>query len=136
MPFGPTPARLMPGMRAFPAARFNQLSGLVGRLENLSGGRGFVRTPGGTFGYREGDGWRLGTTPSAGIPARGSGGLGSADITETFISRSGAGSATLTVGSNTFEGFNLSSKAVAGNALTVYGWIWGLWLCVWEDCTS
>lgn len=136
MPFGPTPSKLRPGMTAVPARRVNQHADLIGRFLNSRGsGRGTYLTPAGTFGLGDGDNWRIGTTPSAGIPARTpTGGPGSADITETFLTATGPTSATVATGTHTFVGFNLSQQPVAGQALTLYRWISGLWVCVWEDC--
>ena len=58
------------------------------------------------------------------------------DVTEYALLFSSGTLMTLTQTSVVFQGFNLSSQPVAANAFTIYLLLWGVWICIWEDCTS
>jgi hypothetical protein len=81
--------------------------------------------------------FKAGTTPSSGIPGRAGGTITGVTIAEAAFVLSGTTTATTTaVSPGTFVGFNLSSQPVSGSAMTLYALIWGMWICIWEDCSS
>jgi hypothetical protein len=125
------------------ADQINAGGPLLDKLSRLRGGRGTFSTPFGPMVAQPGTGFRIGITSSSGIPA-GSGysatgdiTLGyAADVSDCYVSLTQPGTATVVITSQDFDGYNLSSSAVAGNALTIYMWLWNMWICIWEDCSQ
>ena len=109
----------------------------VQQMTRVSGsGPGVVWTPAGPFFRDAGQQFRTGVTPEDGIPAFDGTTLYSATITDASISLNATDPTTATwaTTSSTFDGFNLSSQPVSGNANTIYMYLWNAWVCVWEDC--
>ena len=126
------------------AAQINAPDRLLTQLSKLRGGRGTFWTPFGPQIDQPSSGiFRVGITGSDGIPAtnesEGSGSttLGySADVSDCYIAVSQPGTAILTVTGQDFDGYNLSSQPVGPNAITIYMFLWNIWICIWEDCSS
>lgn len=119
------------------AAQINSGDRLLDQLAKLRGGRGVVWAPFGPQILQPGTQFRIGQTDSGGIPARNGNTLGYSDgVSEVYVTLNGPGNATIHTNDLAFEGFNLSSSAIAGNAYTIYALIWNIWICIWEDCSS
>jgi hypothetical protein len=142
MPFGPSPARFKPGMRAIPSARLNAPLELLQRLGSLRMGGYTAWTPAGPQGRPEGLVWRLGMTGSDGIAASSasSGGdmtIFGADVFDVDLVTSQDGySMTLSTNTTTYIGMNLSSQAVAGSTLIISLIVEGAWMTIWENCPA
>jgi hypothetical protein len=131
--------------RPVSSAAINAPHRLLDELSRLRGGRGTFWTPFGPQVAQPGTGFRVGITGSDGIPAgSGSSGSGpitlgySSDVQDCWIQITQPGQATLMISDSSanFDGYNLSSSAVAPQAITIYMWLWNCWICIWEDCRS
>lgn len=111
----------------------------VQQVSRVGGGSGVMWMPGGPQFMDPIEPFRLGVTPSGGIPAFDGTTLSSATIQSAYIllDQSDTTQATWNQdASSSFLGFNLSSDAVAGNANTIYLWFADIWICIWEDCNT
>lgn len=134
--FGPSFHRHHAGQRQFSARRMNAPLALLERIENFRA-IGTTWMPSGPVQRGQGTVLRIGMTSPAGIPASSAQTYFAADVTDCYLLVDTTGyKATLSVDTTTFPGFNLSSQPVAGNTLTLYELLWGLWVCTWEDCPS
>ena len=131
-----------PGRKVTPAA-IRAPDRFLEQLAHLRGGRGTLWTPFGPQITQPGLSLRMGITGSDGIPAASGGAqsgdtnLGySADVGDCYITITQRGSAVLTAGQSTFDGYNLSTSAVAANTNTIYMFLWNAWICIWEDCSG
>jgi hypothetical protein len=127
------------------ASQINAPDRLLTELSKMRGGRGTIWTPFGPQFAQPGTPFRVGITGSDGIPASsGAGGSGpitlgySSDVQDCWIQVDQPGQATLMISDSSanFDGYNLSSSPVSGQAITIYLLLWNVWVCIWEDCQS
>jgi hypothetical protein len=125
------------GARTRPTGReLNASLELIEKLSRVSGGKGTTWTPAGPLLARDGSILRLGVTGAGGVDARDGDAFSGADVSDASLSFTSATQLRLQTWSTTFTGFNLSSGAIAGNALTIWALLLGAWVCIWEDCQT
>lgn len=120
----------------------NRVNELVAQQTRARGGAGVASFGWGSSpSYRQGvQTFRVGLTGPDGIPAAGTqpgSALGSADdVTDVVCQQDGLGNASSVQGDTQFTAYNLSSSAVGGNAVIICAKVNGIWICIWEDCSS
>ena len=117
-------------------ARQREAMAMLERLSRIRGGRGTMQTPAGPFIAQPGVPIRIGMTPSGGIPAASGSTFTAVNVADCSIVLNSTYRATLQTWDTTFPGFNLSQQPAAGDTLTLYELLWGIWVCTWEECPT
>jgi hypothetical protein len=128
-----------PGKRpSVPARASNAPLALLEQLQRMRGGQGTTWTPAGPLIWQPGISFRLGQTGSGGIPAASGSQLTGAEVSSCSLTVDPQNplSAQIQTWSDQFIAWNLSSQPVAGQTLTLYQLLWGMWVCVWENCPA
>src|SRR5208337_4859545 len=114
--------------------RGRDLGTMLAALNRVSSPRGVQLGPMGPQLVPNGTTVRFGMTGSGGIPARGGGSMTSGEVEEYSLNFSSDTTISFADSGVAFDGYNLSSQAVAANTFTIFFLLWGFWVCIWEDC--
>ncbi len=121
LPKGPGAPRL--------TGRRKQAADLLEQLAKVGGGRGTMQTPAGPQIAQPGTITRLGRTPAGGLPAAVGSAAGTVDgVTDAGFSQESAFAGTIQEWDTTFQGWNVTTGAVAGSTLIPWIVVDGVWM--------